>query len=288
MKSTYKSYAAATAVVAIASLALALPAFAQVPAVTGGLNASVNTSAHISAGANADGRMGGPGRGPGMMNGSRPAVFGTVSSVTGSTIVVSARGFGPNTASTTYSVDASNAVIFKNNATSSISSVAVGDSVFVQGTVSGTAVTATTVRDGMLMMNGQANGRKGGPWNGQGSTTPKTAMPTIKGNGQPVVAGTVSSVNGSTVAITTTSNTSYQIDASAATVTKGNATDSISSIAVGDYVVVQGAVNGSSVTATSIIDGQSSAQGQNPGNSQAPRGGFLGSVGQFFRKIFGF
>ena len=47
------------------------------------------------------------------------------------------------TTATTYTVDASNAEVTKNAATSSVSSIAVGDTVMVQGTISGTNITAT-------------------------------------------------------------------------------------------------------------------------------------------------
>ena len=98
-----------------------------------------------------------------MMSGRRvganakmtPGVFGTVSSVNGTMITVDSRGFGTNKATTTYSVDAGSAVIMKNNATSTLSSVAVGDRIFAQGKVSGTSVAATTIRDGVMRGNGQ-------------------------------------------------------------------------------------------------------------------------------------
>ena len=80
------------------------------------------------------------------------------------------------TTATTYTVDASSATVTKNGAASTVSAIAVGDTVMVQGTVSGTNVTAKTIRDGV----------------GQG-------QPAIQGNGQPVVAGTVTAINGNSV-----------------------------------------------------------------------------------------
>jgi hypothetical protein len=213
-------------------------------------------------------------RGMGM-SGSHPGVAGIVTAVNGSTLTVQSRGFGRNMATTTYTVDASHATVTKNNATSSLSAVAVNDRVFIQGAVTGTNVVATVIRDGIMGM-GQRPGNKPGSSNGSASTS----MP-IQGNGQPVVAGTVSAVNGTMLSITTASNTSYTVDAANATVSKGGSSSQVSAIAVGDYLVVQGPVNGSSVTANSIID-------QSSGAAKPADHGFLGSIGQFFKRLFGF
>jgi len=54
--------------------------------------------------------------------------------------------------------------------------------------------------------------------------------------------------------------------------------------------VVQGTVNGTSITASSVIDQgsapASAASGEN--NAPKPRMGFLGSIGNFFSHLFGF
>src|ERR1700722_5977915 len=91
--------------------------------------------------------------GSGTMNhGQRPAVVGTVSAVSGTTLTVTGMA-GPNGGSpTTYTFDASSATVTKSGQTSSVSSIAVGDTVAVQGTVSGTTVTATSIRDGQFAM----------------------------------------------------------------------------------------------------------------------------------------
>jgi len=257
-----------TVAVAVTLVAAALPAFAQ-----------TNPPAGAPQGR-------GEGRGPraGMMNGPmmRPGVFGTVSAVNGTTLTVTGKGFAPSSATTTYAVDASNASVTKNGATTTLASVAAGDRVMVQGTVTGTNVVATIIRDGIVMR------KPGSPAGWQGSTT--TPM---QGNGQPVVAGTVSSVSGSSITITTSSNVTYTIDATNAKVTKGNASSAVSSVAAGDYVIVQGTINGTSVTASSVIDqkvkasvGQGSGQGQ--GNGPAGGIGFFGGIGNFFKKLFGF
>ncbi len=132
---------------------------------------------------------------------------------------------------------------------------------------------ATTTR----MMNGR--------WNA--TSTNENQIPLITGNGRPVVAGTVSSVTGTTVTITTASNISYTVDVSSSTVNRNKLSSTASAIVVGDYVIVQGTVNGNSVVASSVID--SSVV---PPNTIPPGGpgnmGFLGSVGGFFRHLFGF
>ncbi len=112
----------------------------------------------------------------GMM-GTRPAVVGTVSAITGDSLTVTSKGFGKNastTPATAYVVDATNATVFKNNATSSVSAIVVGDTVAVQGSVSGTAVTATTIRDGLSMMRGAMGSttQMHAGWPGTASTTP--------------------------------------------------------------------------------------------------------------------
>jgi hypothetical protein len=181
----------------------------------------------------------------------------------------------------------------KNNATSTLSSVAVGDKVFVQGTISGTSVTATAIRDG-LGMRGRGPGGPGfmasstaERGQGQDKTLP------IKGNGQPVVAGTVSSISGSSVVITTLSSITYTIDASNATVDRNGSASTVSAIVVGDYIVAQGAVNGTSVTASSIIDNQARSKPASgtTGTGMRPQGGnqgFFGSIGGWFKNLFGF
>ena len=170
----------------------------------------------------------------------------------------------------------------KNNATSTLSSIAIGDTVVVQGTVSGTNVTATTIRDGVMMRTPGA-GMGMGRGNYASSTSP------ITGNGEPVVAGKVTSINGTTLAITNASNVSYTVDASNAKIVKGGTTGTatISNIAVGDQVVVQGTVSGSSVTATSVID-QVGGGANAPPNGAPGAKGFFGSIGSFFSHLFGF
>jgi len=220
-------------------------------------------------------------------NFARPAVIGTVSAVNGDILTVATNTWekrsGASTSdsapattpATTYTVDATNATVTKNGVTSTVSAIAVGDMVTVQGTVSGTTVTATSIRDGMGVRGGMKPG------------TEKPSASIITGNGEPVVGGSVTAINGSSLTITNKSNVTYTIDASSATITKDNATSTLSSVVVGDNVIVQGTVTGTSVTASSVID-QGVAPSTTTGTTPPHSGGFFGAIGSFFTRIFGF
>ena len=224
----------------------------------------------------------------GVMRGNmKPGVFGTVSAVSGNIITVtSTHRMGPKTAgstttatptTTTYTVDATSATITKNNVAGNISSIVVGDTIMAQGTLTGTNLVATTIRDGVMTRTPGVGGVNGQP--SQNQTSP------ITGNGQPVVAGTVSSISGNTLSITNKSNVSYTIDVTNAKIVEGQNTITVSSIAVGDSVIVQGTVSGNSVVASSIIDQKISTTTT---TGTQPNKGFFGSIGAFFSHLFGF
>jgi hypothetical protein len=255
----------AMALATVATLASGMPALAD------NSNAPTNTPSSWDRG---EGGM--PGRGM-----ARPGVVGTVSAINGNILTVSGRtGFGANKTSTTYTVDASNATVTKNRVASTFSAIAVGDIVAAQGTLTGTNLVATTIRDG-VMTRGQGKGPKDG-------VTSKVPPP-ITGNGQPIVAGTVSSITGSTMVITNNSNVTYTIDITNAKITKGVNTASITDVTVGDMVVVQGTVNGTNIVASSIIDQTKPLNNPNAqGTNQGKHLGFFGGIGSFFAHIFGF
>jgi len=213
-----------------------------------------------------------------MMNGKAPGVSGAVTAISGNSITITSKmGAGESKGNaTTYAVDATNAKVMKNGTSSSASSIAVGDTIMVVGTVNGTSVTATAINDGA-------------PKGGLGDAKTPAQSP-IQGNGEPVVGGTVTAINGSTLTVTNKSNVTYSVDTSAATIIKGNTTSSIASVATGDNVIIQGTVNGTSVTATSIID-QNGMPGNDTGapqNGPAGFGGVFNAIGGFFHKLFGF
>ena len=177
----------------------------------------------------------------------RPAVVGTVTAINGNSITVTEKNHENETGTTattkTFTVDVSKATVMKNNATTTPSSIAIDDTLFVLGAVNGTTVTATMIHDGNFVKGGR----------GMGSYSESMMMNT-GGNGQPIVAGSVTAINGNSITITNKSNITYTIDASKAAITKNNTTSSLQNVTLGDMIVVQGAVNGTSVTAATIMD----------------------------------
>lgn len=282
-----------------ASLAMIMPAFAQTSAKVGAnVSVGVSVPGGIHNGANGGVQRGGmPGAG----------IFGTVSAVNGDTLTVtaaarptrpmpeqaSANVSAPTVvAGAVYTVDATNAKIYKGSATTtvSVSDIVKGDTVMVQGTVSGTNVVATVIRDGV---NGMMGGQSGMPGKGFGhgaSSTPSTT-PVIQGNGEPVVGGAVTAASGTTLTVTNASNVTYTINAASATVVVKGASSTLANVAVGDTIIVQGTVNGNSVTASSIIDQGAKATNASSTNGQSHGGGlggFFGAIGGFFQHLFGF
>jgi hypothetical protein len=287
MKNKYISLIVGAGIVA--SLAVVLPVFAQTQ--PGGSN-----------GFGDGGRFGIGMRGS---SATPSGIFGTVASVSGDTLTVTARtrpnaSSTPSVPATVYTVDATNAKVVKNGATSTIASVNVGDMVMVQGTVSGTNVAAKMIRDGMNGMMGRpgtfassTRGMQGNAGNAFGrrptSTKPVSGTPPFQGNGEPVVVGSISAMSGSMLTVANASNVTYTIDASSATFVKGRATSTIASVAVGDNVVVQGTVNGTSVTASSVIDQGTSGNGKPTSTPPVgPKVNIFGAIGNFFKHIFGF
>ncbi len=223
----------------------------------------------------------------------KPVVYGVVTAISGNIITINGKQElnlkANSTASTTFIVDATNAKVIKNNATSTISGILVGDTIRVQGTITGTNVIATVIHDG-VGARGLGNIRI----NDIGTST-------FKGTGEPVVAGTVSAINGNSLSITNKGNVSYVVDTTNAKITQGQNTITISNVAVGDMVYVQGTVNGSAVIATSVIDqGKGGAgagmmrwnngdqENNNKQNTPQIRKGFFGGMGAWFSQMFGF
>lgn len=240
-------------------------------------------------------RFGG-GPGPVMLD---SGVFGKVTSVNGTTLTVVSMNRmhvgPPNTAvptvtstaasTTVYTVNASDATVTKNGASSTISNVLTGDTVFVKGTINGTNVTASAIIDGVTVGR-MPMGR--GNW--KTSSTVSTALP-IKGNGEPVIAGNISAISGTTLTVTNSSNVTYTVDASSAAIVKNGASSSISSVSTGDQVVVQGTVEGTSITASSVIDQGTGKAPSGTGSVGASAGVHLnifGQIGSFFKRLFGF
>jgi hypothetical protein len=190
------------------------------------------------------------------------AVVGTVSSISGNTLTVASKA-KPNSATTTYIVDASSAAVTKGGKTVAISSIYVGDTVQVQGIVNGTSVKATAIKDAGVPV-------------------------TIQGNGQPIVAGKVTAISGNTITVAANDGgIIYTIDASNAKIIVGNQSSTISSVSIGDNVIVQGTVNGTSVAASSIIDKKALSNSNSEGKNEGMKG-FFGGMMNFFKNLFGF
>ena len=267
-----KKYVIGTmALATVATLMAAVPAFAET---NKPINANVKTDFRAN-------MPGGPERGRSEMMGGG-IILGTVSTINGNTITVLGHtGFGVGGATTTFTVDATNAKVTKNNATSTVASIITGDTVTVQGKITGTSIVAVAIRDGAFNRPGMGFGRDDD--NGQGKIGTST-RPIIAGNGQPIVAGTISAINGSIISIGNNGNTTYTVDTTNAKIIQGKDTITVSGLKTGDMVVVQGTINGTSVTASSVID---QAKPANSGNNNA-HPGFFGGIGQFFMHMFGF
>ncbi len=211
---------------------------------------------------------------PAMLMHNRAGVFGTVTAVSGNTITVQAKTFAKGTLSSTgatYTVNAGAAIIDKNSTAITVAGISVGDTIMVEGTVSGTVVTATRIHDGVMVKGTQGDDKKD---NG-GATIPD-------GNGQPVVGGTVTAVNGNTITFTNKSNVSYTADVTNAKIIKNGTVATASTIAVGDTVLAQGTINGSSVVAVTFVDSAKASHDED--NSSH---GFFNAIGSFFARLFG-
>jgi hydrogenase maturation factor len=77
------------------------------------------------------------------------------------------------------------------------------------------------------------------------------------------------------------------VDVSGAKIVQGQDTITTSNLSPGDSVIVQGTVNGNSITASSLIDQAQPAEASNSSKNEVHRS-FLGGIGQFFMHLFGF
>ena len=195
-----------------------------------------------------------------------PSVIGKVTAINGNIITISRNQKEVNPTANTFTVDATNAKLLRGNAEITLSDIAVGDNIVVQGTITGTNVVATVIRDGKVGNGNESDNNQ--------------AMLQIQGNGQPVIGGTISVINGSVITITNSSVT-YTVDATNAKIVQGKNTISLSNVKVGDSVIVQGTVNGTSIAASTIIDA-------NAITGQKVHVGFFASIGQWFKHLFGF
>jgi hypothetical protein len=208
--------------------------------------------------------------------------YGVVTAVNDNTITITTLAHGEDAAPQTFTINASGAVVDKNKVVSTLSGVAVGDMIFAEGSANGSVFTATKIHDG-VMLKGNKNKNHNNDNNGdKGDKTDASAnaIAMLEGNGQPIVGGTVSAINGNTVTITNKSNASYTVDISNAKISKNGTTTTASNVAIGDTLLAQGTINGTSVTAVNIVDSANASANVHTG--------FFGSIGGFFARLFGF
>jgi hypothetical protein len=174
-----------------------------------------------------------------------PTVAGTVIAINSSSLTISG-ATAPKMATSTFSVIATpSTTVLKNKATTTISKISVGDKVAVLGTLSGTTVTASSI---MIDPSVQGIIKE------MKNNDKKEILSLMQGANVPLVGGSISAVSGETFTMINKGGTSYTVNASEAKVAKGGqGTTTVSTLKVGDMVMVQGVVNGTAITANSII-----------------------------------
>ncbi len=152
----------------------------------------------------------------------RMGIAGTVTATSGTTLTV----LGKN--GTTYTVSAANATVWDNkHESTTLSSVDEGDTVVVQGTISGSSVTAAKIFTVRLP----------------------------KANADGSISGTVTAKSGDTLTVLATNGTTYTVDASDSDINEGKNDDAtLDDIKVGDTVSITGDTEGSSIDADVITE----------------------------------
>ena len=232
-------------------------------------------SSHISSAATTatgQGGQGGQGQfpgGPGGLGGPQGAMgtSGAIASIDGTTLTLT-------TQSGTAKVTTSSSTTVTKSVAGSLRDVAVGDTIMVRGTSSGTdAVTATAITDqgkaasasGGLAPGappgGQSGGPSGAPPSGQSGGPPGAAPGGATGPGGTV--GTVTAIDGSTITVTSMmGGTEVTITTTAATTVSIAQTSSLSALTTGEQVRVIGTTDSAgTVAATRIIEGEDGAAG---------------------------
>lgn len=194
----------------------------------------------------------------------KPTAIGTVASINGNTITLTGKN------GTTYTIDATNTKITKapeipttkptkgtprpSPTTITITDIKVGDNLIVKGTLTGTSIVATDILDGKGMMGGRM--MKDDEKNETTKDNEDTEASRVSGN--------VIAVNGNTITIKENRKTNpqtYTVDVTDAKIatagTKGQAPTptTVSSITVGDNIMIKGTITGTSVKAIDVIRG---------------------------------
>ena len=190
-----------------------------------------------------------------------PGVLGTVTAKSGTTLTVKAGKEG-----TLYTVTTADAKIRtpgKGDAT--LSDIVVGDIILVQGDIDGTSIDASMIIDARL---------------------PKGTI--IKKDMSGIV-GIVTAVTGSTITVKGKNDITYTVDADQARIRhEGDDEAEVGDIDVGDTIIVQGAVNNTSVDATAIIAVDADTKAELKADLKAEgKTGFFHRLGLFFKGFFG-
>ncbi|HEY0979888.1 MAG TPA: DUF5666 domain-containing protein [Candidatus Paceibacterota bacterium] len=190
-----------------------------------------------------------------------PGVLGTVTAKSSTTITVKAGKDG--TLYTVATADAKIRTPGKGEAT--LADIVVGDTVLVQGDIDGTSIDASMIIDARL---------------------PKGTVIKKDMSG---IAGTVTAVTGTTITVKGKNDVTYTVDADQARIRhEGDDEATVSDIAVGDTVIVQGAVNSTSVDATAIIAVDADTKAELKADLKAEgKTGFFHKIGLFFKGFFG-
>jgi hypothetical protein len=198
-------------------------------------------------------------------NKRQPGVGGTITAIDGTNITITGKD------SSVYVADVSAATYVKiteptvpttttERPKPTITSIAlgdikVGDTVMIKGTVSGTQVTATEVAVGIF------TGGPGGMMGHKGEASHDHA-PEGEHKAKPAAAGIIQTVAGNTVTIKDRNSAIYTVDATSAKILKDSGTrgtapvqGTIADLTVGNMLMAQGTLSGSTVVATEIVTG---------------------------------
>lgn len=163
----------------------------------------------------------------------KPTALGLVTAINGNSLTITTKD------GTVYTIDASKATIkgfTKDKKTITLADLKVGDQIAVTGTLSGTAISATSIIDGFGGRMGHDNEDKQGH--------------------MPGLFGTVATTNGGVFTVTmvnrfnsTTPNRTFTVNTSATTTyTKDGQAATLTDLATGERVMIQGMVDTSSLT----------------------------------------
>ncbi len=251
------------AVAGVATLAIAAGGFFGVNAL------SSSTAAQA-----ANGGPGGAARGQGMPGGG--GASGTITAISGSTLTVKSQS-GAST-----EVDTSSSTTVSVGTKSSLRAIAVGDTVSVGGTGSATKIKAMQIVDGAVpradnASRGAPNGAGGGgmpPSGGQGHAPSGTKSGKRPGGSMRRATGTVKSISGSDITLTTSAGKTVTVVTSSSTTVVKVAASEVSALKVGDTVHVMGSTSNGTVTATAITSGEFpiGGPGGGPGGPGGPGG----------------